>query len=224
MRHFITVLTLSFIIASCGQNDNKQKELELKERELALKEKEFALKQQDSSGKQTKPTIPTSTEVTNSFERDIPKPLVPIVPASKVFPTWTQKEDIEGNYPLLTGLYVGALGKKPFKIVIENVDTKNKTLSGYSKTSTSETAFEGRYTLTIREPNSKVADNVIDFKTWVFKVILFEPSGVNFAGVFQLTFNATDANGTDAFGSWISYDGKLYRGIKLLDTYSAQEQ
>jgi len=224
MRHFITILTLSFIIASCGQNDNKQKELELKEKELALKEKEFALKQEDSLSNQTKPATTTSTEVTNSLERDIPKPLVPIVPASKVLPTWTPKEDIEGNYPLLGGLFVGALGKKPFKLVIENVDTKNKTLSGFSKTSTSETAFEGRYTMTVREPDSKVADNVIDFKTWVFKVVLFEPSGVNFTGVFQLTFNSTDAHGTDAFGTWTSYDGQLYRGIKLMDTYVAQEQ
>jgi len=38
----------SFILVSCGQNNNKQKELELRERELALKEKEFTLKVKDS--------------------------------------------------------------------------------------------------------------------------------------------------------------------------------
>jgi hypothetical protein len=49
MRHIIKVLALSFIVAACGQNDNKQKELELKERELALKEKELALKEKDTA-------------------------------------------------------------------------------------------------------------------------------------------------------------------------------
>ena len=47
------IIFVSVILASCGQNDNKQKELELKERELALKEKEFALKQKDSTVHQT---------------------------------------------------------------------------------------------------------------------------------------------------------------------------
>ena len=42
------MLTISLFVMSCGQNDTKQKELELKERELALKEKEFAMKEKDS--------------------------------------------------------------------------------------------------------------------------------------------------------------------------------
>ncbi|MBL0202343.1 MAG: hypothetical protein IPP81_19960 [Chitinophagaceae bacterium] len=218
----ILLFIFSFIFLSCEHKETKQKELELREPEI--KEKESTFKQQDSSSNQNKHTTPQSTEITNSFERDIPKPLVPIVPASKVLPTWAEKEDIKGDYPLLGGLFVGALGKKPFKLVIENVDTKNKTLSGFSKTSTSETAFKGRYTMTIQEPSSTVADNVIDFKTWVFKVVLFEPSGINFTGVFQLTFNSTDAHGTDASGTWTSYDGQVFRGIKLVDTYIAQEQ
>lgn len=52
MKNIITILgaiiIASFILVSCGQNSNKQKELELKERELALKEKELALKEKDS--------------------------------------------------------------------------------------------------------------------------------------------------------------------------------
>jgi hypothetical protein len=39
------ILIASTILVSCGQNSNKQNELELKERELALKEKELALKE-----------------------------------------------------------------------------------------------------------------------------------------------------------------------------------
>ena len=50
MRQFILILTLSIFILSCGQDANKQKELELKERELALKEKELALKEKGISG------------------------------------------------------------------------------------------------------------------------------------------------------------------------------
>ncbi|MBL0202357.1 MAG: hypothetical protein IPP81_20030 [Chitinophagaceae bacterium] len=49
MRHIIFLLTISLFIVSCGQNETKQKELELKERELALKEKEFAKKEKDTS-------------------------------------------------------------------------------------------------------------------------------------------------------------------------------
>jgi hypothetical protein len=48
MRHIIFVLALSLFIMSCGQNDTKQKELELKERELALKEKELSLNYKDT--------------------------------------------------------------------------------------------------------------------------------------------------------------------------------
>jgi hypothetical protein len=166
----------------------------------------------------------TIQDASNPYEREIPRPLVSLVQAANVLPTWTQSEDIEGNFPLLTGLYVGAIGKKPFKIVISNVDTVNKTISGYSETSTSQSQFEGKYTMTVREPNSRVADNVIDFQTWVFDAVLFEPSGINHSGVFQIRFNCTDANGRNAFGTWTSYDGRLYREIRLMDTYTAQEQ
>ena len=224
MLKLIRIIFLTILISSCGQNEMKQKDMELKERELALKEKEFNLKQQDTVGNQSLFSSPTPEEISNSFKRDIPIPQVALVSASNVLPSWSQHEDIEGNYPFLTGLYVGALGKKPFKLIIESVDTINKTLSGYSKTSTSQTAFTGTYTMTFREPNSKLANNVIDFQTWIFKTELFEPSGINHTGVFQISFNVTDAHGSDATGTWTSYDGQLYRGIRLMDTYIAQEQ
>ncbi|MBL0202363.1 MAG: hypothetical protein IPP81_20060 [Chitinophagaceae bacterium] len=38
MRHFIIIVTISSLLLSCGENSNKQKELELKEKELNLKE------------------------------------------------------------------------------------------------------------------------------------------------------------------------------------------
>jgi hypothetical protein len=64
MKNIMTFLgatiIASFIMVSCGQNSNKQKELELKERELALKEKEFALDsiQKISSNKTSVAKIP----------------------------------------------------------------------------------------------------------------------------------------------------------------------
>lgn len=48
MRHIIFLFIISLFTISCGQNDTKEKELELKEREIALKEKEFALKGKDT--------------------------------------------------------------------------------------------------------------------------------------------------------------------------------
>jgi hypothetical protein len=59
MRHFI-LLVVVVTLYSCGQNDTKQKELELKERELALKEKELELKDKevktDSNSISSQPT------------------------------------------------------------------------------------------------------------------------------------------------------------------------
>ncbi len=66
MRQFILILTLGIFFLSCGQNENKQKELELKERELALKEKEFALKQKDSSNIQNQAKPVTTTPATDN--------------------------------------------------------------------------------------------------------------------------------------------------------------
>lgn len=50
-------------MVSCGQNSNKQKELELKERELALKEKEFALKEKDTTNLKSTIQQPINTDV-----------------------------------------------------------------------------------------------------------------------------------------------------------------
>src|ERR1035437_9179840 len=55
------------LLISCGQNDTKQKELELKERELALKEKELASKENASSSK-----IPSDSLKTNALTKEIP--------------------------------------------------------------------------------------------------------------------------------------------------------
>jgi len=41
------ILTISLFIFSCGQNDRKQKELDIKDKELALKQKELDLKEKE---------------------------------------------------------------------------------------------------------------------------------------------------------------------------------
>ena len=52
MRHIIFIFTASFFLISCGQNETKQKELELKEKELALKERELLLKEKENTHQQ----------------------------------------------------------------------------------------------------------------------------------------------------------------------------
>lgn len=63
MRLLIFILAIT--ISSCGQNDSKQKELDLKERELALKEKELNL-QKDSMKAANKISANDQTTNTNS--------------------------------------------------------------------------------------------------------------------------------------------------------------
>ena len=46
MRHFILLIAVATLL-SCGQNDTKQKELNLKEKELALRQKELELKEKE---------------------------------------------------------------------------------------------------------------------------------------------------------------------------------
>ena len=71
MRNIILLVAIATLF-SCGQNETKQKELELKERELALKEKELALKYKDTASTKV-PTGDTSkqiikTEITNTLQ------------------------------------------------------------------------------------------------------------------------------------------------------------
>ena len=72
MRHIIFLLTFSFFLISCGQNDTKQKELELKEKELALKQKELDLKEKQISGDTSaKKVTPTNTATVEQIVLDI---------------------------------------------------------------------------------------------------------------------------------------------------------
>lgn len=90
MRKSILIITLSILFFSCGQDENKQKELELKEKELALKQRELDLKEKESnsdhkdsiaktaaneSGTTTAPTSATLTddEILKFIKKDFSK-------------------------------------------------------------------------------------------------------------------------------------------------------
>ena len=64
MRQIILLFAIATLF-SCGQNDTKQKELELKEREIALKEKELTLKYNDSTSKKML-IVDTSKQITKT--------------------------------------------------------------------------------------------------------------------------------------------------------------
>ena len=64
MRHIILLVAIA-VLFSCGQNESKQKELELKEREIELKEKELALKYNDTTSAKM-PLVDTSKQVTKT--------------------------------------------------------------------------------------------------------------------------------------------------------------
>lgn len=94
MKKLMTILVptiiASFIIIGCGENSNKQKELELKEREL--KEKEISLKEKDSTNLKAvaKETLKEETlQVTKKLPSD-----------TKVL-TMTFEDYSEGDFPHL---------------------------------------------------------------------------------------------------------------------------
>jgi len=170
----------------------------------------------DNSFKETPAT-------TTYVQRQIPKPLVPIIKAANVLPKWTQSEEIDGEY-ILIGFYVGAIGKKSIKLSIVGVDTTNNHVVGFSSVNGNRVDFEGTYTLRLRKASTNQASNIIDFNTYVFNLSLFEPDGINTNGFFQIELDVTDAQGSSGTGSWTSYSGKLYREVSVTDTYLAQEQ
>lgn len=75
MRNFLKILTVIFLLASCVQNDNKQKESELKERELAFKEKELLLQEKSFTKTDTlkSKVATTATEKQSSIRAEKPK-------------------------------------------------------------------------------------------------------------------------------------------------------
>jgi hypothetical protein len=89
MQYLSRIFALSFLIASCGQDDTKQKELELKERELALRERELLLKTKDTAAAKIEST--KDMQVQQATKAD---------PNAKIM-VMTFEEYSEGDYPHL---------------------------------------------------------------------------------------------------------------------------
>ena len=87
MRHIILFLVVVTFL-SCGQNDTKQKELELKEKELALKEKELNLREKDSAKR--------STTTVDTVKKNSAPEVKPVSPDSKTL-TMVFKKYEEGD-------------------------------------------------------------------------------------------------------------------------------
>ena len=110
MRHFILLISVAALF-SCGQNDTKQKELELKERELALKEKEFASKQNDTSH-----LIPAAQVA----KKNDTVPVIKKAPADGKIMTMTFEEYSEGDYPHLIFKDIATKEEYDFRFISDN--------------------------------------------------------------------------------------------------------
>lgn len=131
MRQIIFILTVSLFMISCGQNDTKQKELELKEREIAIKEKELALASNDSiKSSLIKPSIQTPIKI-NKLELPFTGEKHFGFDASSVYTLSISKDGIVTIRREVSSSYQEALGatdndliefKGPFKTIIKIKD------------------------------------------------------------------------------------------------------
>lgn len=210
MRPFIFLLALT--ILSCGQSDTKQKELELKEKELALKEKELEHKQNESNRVSSDSN---NVKIINTDD-DIPVPKVVLTEVAdyrKVHPPCNQDLAASKGY----GLDCGVLGNKAIEIHWANTDNK-KVVSGYTVVNNNKTLFEGKLISTgIKKASGR--KDILEFDETVYTYILREPKTSNKNGVFQLKIYRNDTYEYGE-GTWISYDGMLYREIFLYDKFN----
>lgn len=110
MRHIILSVAVVTLL-SCGQNEAKQKELELKERELALKEKEFAAKQTDSNN--LKPAI-------QEVKKNDTASVIKKAPTDGKIMTMTFEEYSEGDYPHLIFKDISTKEEYDFRFISAN--------------------------------------------------------------------------------------------------------
>jgi hypothetical protein len=101
----------SFIMVGCGQDSNKQKELELKERELALNEKKLALKEKDSSNLKTI----TQETLKNDTVQETKK-----LPSDTKILTMIFEEYSEGDYPHLIFKDISSGIEYDFRFLADN--------------------------------------------------------------------------------------------------------
>lgn len=175
----------------------------------------YALDFNKNAGNNKTSTAVADTTNAQSTTSYIPKPLVPITKAGTVYAKGDESKAPAGGHPLID-MYCGALGNKGITLYLTFVDTPSKRVSGYSVVGNSRTDFEGIYTEEERKKPSNQADNYIDYGSTIYKLILQEPNQSNKNGVFNLQLDISDLSRT-GYGSWVSYDGMLYREIKIID-------
>lgn len=193
----LIILTLSTVVLSCGQVDTSQMNTEIK--------------------KSNDTTQVTKVDTTNNppLDKALPTPKVPLTRASNVTPQCSNDNAPTGNHPLIDH-YCGALGKKPIEIYITGIDEPSKTVQGYSVVGNSRIFFEGTFTTKEHKAASHQADNVVDVASTIYNLILREPSQANTNGVFNIEIDISDISRT-GYGTWTSYNGMLYREIKIID-------
>ena len=98
-------------MVGCGQDSNKQKELELKERELALNEKKLALKEKDSSNLKTI----TQETLKNDTVQETKK-----LPSDTKILTMIFEEYSEGDYPHLIFKDISSGIEYDFRFLADN--------------------------------------------------------------------------------------------------------
>jgi len=116
LKFFVSTISIICFIA-CGQNDTKNKELELKERELALREKELELKQSDSI---------KQTHNSNSDQKDTSKQ--PMSESASMDKGLSDQEYGKYNFTIPTG-------SRAYWITISLIRGTNKAIltdAGYS--------------------------------------------------------------------------------------------
>ncbi|MCW3105745.1 MAG: hypothetical protein JWQ09_251 [Segetibacter sp.] len=193
----LIILTLSLMFLSCGQSDTSQKDTETK------------------TSNDTAQVTQADTTKSPSSDQALPTPKVPLTRASNVTPQCNNDNAPTGSHPLID-LYCAALGKKPIEIYITGVDEPSKTVQGYSMVGNSRTFFEGSFKTKEHKAASHQADNVVDVASTIYTLILREPSQVNTNGVFNIEIDISDI-GRSGYGTWTSYNGMLYREIKIID-------
>ncbi|MBL0202361.1 MAG: hypothetical protein IPP81_20050 [Chitinophagaceae bacterium] len=129
MRNLIFLLTISLFAMSCGQTDNKQKELELKERELALKEKELGLRDSQTKSINGDSTIKSATSPTESSFADIKVQAYLIYRTGKLssFDVLNDKSKKDGLFNTIIGEGVAEDWSDKTKLIITGT-AKNVTI------------------------------------------------------------------------------------------------
>ena len=207
---FLTVGLSTLILTSCNNSDNSktsEKELELQKRELDLKQKELELKEKELA-QQDKGSTDNHSKTTTTATA--PTKTNPVTTKSSTF------DNTEEN-KIIIDTYIGKIGDKNFKLVIQNVSSNN--ISGYNVAGNNKRPVKG----TILSKKQKGGSDVLDPITSVYTINLKEPGDDKWDGEFNLVFHINDQGRTGS-GTWKSYDGKLNRKITFMDENTWKSQ